>query len=144
VDPQKYSGTIRAVQAISESHRDIIERVKYHFDNFHRGFTDTQKDELRRIKTHTNRLLWNTSIMLVSRKKVDYNYIENQYNKLKSLVDEFDRNQIERIQIAASKTRLSILFYGILENCVRISENTMNLLRIFEESFEVDEEETGN
>jgi len=133
---QTYSHTIRSLQAISESHRDIIMRIHEHFENYHSGFTDDQKEEIRKIKTHVTRLLWNTSTMLLFRKKVDYNYIANQSRKLKELSNEFDKNQIGRIQKSESKTRLSILFYGIMENCIRISEQTQGLLDIFRVSFE--------
>jgi GTP-binding protein EngB required for normal cell division len=92
---------------------------------------------LRYIKTFLTRLLWNTAIMLMKRKKVDYDYIANQCDKLKDLVAESDKNQIMRIQNAESKTRLSILFYALLENALRIAEQTQNLLTVFRESFEV-------
>ncbi|MFC1821569.1 anion permease [Thermodesulfobacteriota bacterium] len=134
---QKYSQTTRALQAIVESHRDIVTRTCEHFENYHTGFLEVQKEEMRHIKTYVTRLLWNTSIMLLRRKKVDYGYILNQSQKLKDLVVEYDRNQIQRIQQSESKTRLSILFYRLLENSVKISEQTQNLLNIFGESFEV-------
>jgi Ca2+/Na+ antiporter len=133
---QKYSHTIRSLQAITESHKDIILRVHEHFDNFHKGFTVEQQEELRKIKTHITRLLWNTSIMLLSRKKVDYDYIASQSKKLEDFINEFDKNQIKRIQNSESKTRLSILFYGIMENCVRIAGQTQDLLDIFRDSLE--------
>jgi phosphate/sulfate permease len=133
--PQKYAKTMRYVQGIAESHRDIIKRSYVHFENCHEGFSDGQKEELRRIKTYITRLLWNTSIMLRQRKKVDYDYIANQCRKLKNLVTEFDKNQIKRIQDAQSKTRLSILYYALMENSVNIAEQTQNLLDIFRESF---------
>ena len=133
--PQKYAKTMRYVQGIAESHRDIIKRAYVHFENCHEGFRDAQKEELRRIKTYITRLLWNTSIMLRQRKKVDYDYIANQCRKLKNLVTEFDKNQIKRIQDAESKTRLSILYYALMENSVEIAEQTQNLLDIFRESF---------
>ena len=91
---------------------------------------------MRYIKTFLTRLLWNTSIMLMRRKKVDTDYIAHQYDKVRALVSEFDKNQIRRIQKAESKTRLSILFYALLENSLRISEQTHNLLALFKESFE--------
>jgi Na+/phosphate symporter len=138
-DAQKYSHAIRSLQAISEGHRDIVLRVLEHFDNYHTGFNTEQKEELRYVKTNLNRLLWNTSIMLLNRKKVDYDYIANQFNKLKEFVDEFDKNQILRIQSGASKTRLSILFYGIMDNCLEISEHTIQLLNIFKDSFSLNE-----
>jgi hypothetical protein len=126
---------MRSVQSVAESHNDIITRVYEHFVNFHSGFSDVQKEELRHIKTYMTRLLWNTSIMLLRRKRVDYGYIDHQCRKLKDLVDQYDKNQIERIQRSESKTRLSILFYGLLENSVEISEQTQNLLDIFRVSF---------
>jgi hypothetical protein len=132
----QYSHTVRVLQSIAESHRDIILRTCEHFENYHTGFINTQKEELRHIKTFLTRLLWNTSIMLMRRKKVDYGYIANQCDKLKNLVAEFDKNQVTRIQKAESTTRLSILFYGILENSLNISEQTQNLLSVFRESFE--------
>ena len=77
--------------------------------------------------------------MLSFRKKVDYNYISNQSNKISCLIDTSDKNQIERIQNAVSKTRLTILFYGVMENSVRIVEQTKNLLDIFRVSFQSDQ-----
>ena len=133
---RNYALTVRALQAIAESHRDITTRTCEHFENYHAGFTDSQKEELRHIKTFLTRLLWNTSIMLMRRKKVDYDYIANQCDKLKNLVAESDENQITRIRNTESKTRLSILFYSFLENTLRISEQTQNLLAVFRESFE--------
>jgi Na+/phosphate symporter len=134
----KYSHTLRALQSITESHRDMITRTCDHFQNYHTGFGDDQKQELRQIKTFLTRLLWNTSIMLTRGKKVDYEYISNQCEKLKNLASEFDKNQIRRIQNAESKTRLSILFYGLLENSRSIADQTQNLLSVFRESFDVE------
>jgi len=134
-DTHKYSRTIRSLQEIAESHRDIILRAYNHFENSHHGLSESQKEELKKVKTCITRLLWNTSIMLLRRKKVDYDYIQNQNMKLKALVEEFDKKQILRIQNNESQTSLSMLFYGFLENCVKISDHTQDLLNIFKESF---------
>jgi len=134
----KYSHTLRALQSIAESHRDMITRTCEHFENYHADFLDSQKQELRQIKTFLTRLLWNTSIMLTRVKRVDYEYIANQCEKLKTLESEFNKNQIRRIQNAESNTRLSILFYGLLENSRNISDQTQNLLSVFRESFDVE------
>jgi hypothetical protein len=134
-DTHKYSRTIGALKSIAECQNDMVTRTCEHFENYHTGFTDMQKEELRHIKTFLTRLLWNTSIMLLRRKKVDYDYVSNQCNKLKNLISTFDRNQTIRIQRGESKTRLSILFYGLLENSLRIAEQTQNMLNIFKESF---------
>jgi len=134
---QNYSHTIGSLQTIVENHSDTIQRLVEHFENFHPGFNQAQKNELRQVKTHITRLLWNTSIMLLFRKKVDYNYIANQSRTLNTLVNEFDRNQIMRIQNAESTTRLSILFYGVLGNVQEIAKQTQDLLDIFRSFFEV-------
>jgi len=135
-DARRYSSTIDSLQAIAESHRDIVIRMSDHFENYHTGFLDDQKKELRHLKTLLSRLLWNTSIMLSRRKKVDYNYIYNQCGKIESMINECKTCQVKRIQESKSKTRLSILFYGLLGNCVRISEGTKELLNIFKDSFD--------
>ena len=66
-----------------------------------------------------------------------HDYVAGQCDKLKNLVHEFAKNQLIRIQKAESKTRLSILFYGLLENTLTISIQTQNLLTVFRESFEM-------
>jgi len=134
-ETQQYSRTIRSLQDISESHRDVLTGAYDHFENSHAGLLQTQKSELRQIKTLTTRLLWNTSIMLSRRKKVDYDYVSNQYSKLKRLAAQYDRNQIRRIQNDEVTTSLSVLYYRLLENCVEISGHTQELLSIFKTSF---------
>jgi Na+/phosphate symporter len=133
----RYAHTIRALQDLVESFRDIVLRTAEHFENYHTGFTESQKEELRKIKTYTTRLLWNTSIMLLQRKKVDYDYIASQNRRLNDLAVEFDKNQINRIQQAESKTRLSILFYSLIEDCIKLSREMDNLLKIFKDTFEI-------
>jgi hypothetical protein len=49
---------------------------------------------------------------------------------------EYEKSQVMRIQEGKSKTRLNILFYGLLGNCIRISTRTRELLDIFRESFD--------
>jgi Na+/phosphate symporter len=132
---QTYLHTIRSLKDISDSHRDLILNAYNHFENNHNGLTEEQIKELRSINTCITRLLWNTSIMLLQRKRVDFDYIARQSLKLVNLVDDFDKTQIERIQNGESGTRLSILFYGFMDNCVKISEETHNLLDIFRSSF---------
>ena len=60
-----------------------------------------------------------------------------EYEKL---ADEFNQVQIERIRDDTSKTRLSILYYGILGNCLMLTKQNIKLLEIFNESFQFDEQ----
>jgi hypothetical protein len=50
------------------------------------------------------------------------------------------QNQIERIRSDTSKTRLSILYYAIVGNCIMIGKQNIKLLEIFNESFKFDKE----
>jgi len=134
-----YGKTIRPIQGIAESHRDIIMRCYQHFENLHLGFSETQKEELNRLKTYVTRLLWNASIMLLRRKRVDFDYISSQVHRLATLVSECDKNQIDRIQRRECSTRISILYYALTQNCLDIAKETRNLLDIFNGSFKVDD-----
>jgi hypothetical protein len=49
------------------------------------------------------------------------------------MVGNFDGQQIKRIQDNRSKTRLSILFYSLMWDCLKIAENTTHLLTVFRE-----------
>jgi hypothetical protein len=52
--------------------------------------------------------------------------------ELRILVNDLDRNQMVRIKDNASKTRLSILFYSLVWDSLKIAEQTANLLIVFE------------
>lgn len=59
--------------------------------------------------------------------------VEAQARQLDELIDEFDQNQIMRIQDNSSKTRLSILFYSFMWNSQRIARQTLLLLKVFKD-----------
>ncbi len=135
---RKYSKTIATLQEITESLRDIVMRSYTHVSNYHSGLLDEQKKELEQIKTLVSRLLENTAIMLLKNKKVDFEYIASQRRRLNDYSQDFNRRQIKRIQRAESKTRLSILYYGFLENSEKIANHTQKLLEIFSEHFDAE------
>ena len=68
----------------------------------------------------------------------EYRDLAAHYVALKQLLEEYDHNQIHRIRNSLSKTRLSILFYGINNACLKISEQTLLLLNIFEETLQLE------
>jgi Na+/phosphate symporter len=135
--PQKYSYTIQSLQEISESHRDIILRAYNHVENNHRGLLDVQKEELAIIRSIITRLLKDTADMLLKKDGVKYKSIDQERQLLEKRVSEFDKNQIKRIQKGESKTRLSILFYGFLENSRKISAHTLNLVDVFRDALQM-------
>ena len=140
----KYSRTVGSLQEITESFRDIVMRCYNHSINYHSDLLDSQKEDLKQIRIAISRLLENTSIMLLKRKKIDYDYIDNQYERLEHLIDELNKRQIVRIQKLESKTRLSILFYGFLENSEKIAKHTRILLDIFRDYFRLEIEVAKN
>ncbi len=71
---------------------------------------------------------------------MNYKNIVDQYQYMRELADQFNQNQIERIRADTSKTRLSILFYAIVGNCIMIAKQNIKLLEIFNESFKLDEQ----
>jgi len=137
-DTQKYISTIRSLQEIAESHRDLVIRAYQHVDNVHAGVSTLQREELERIKTCVVGLLMDVSGMLLERKVLDYDSLSAQRDALLQMVSTFDKHQIERIHRRETKTRLSILFYGYLDGCVKISDQTLALVKIFRESFMVE------
>jgi Na+/phosphate symporter len=84
-------------------------------------------------------LLDDTARILLSHEAFKYREVAAHYVKLKELLEEYDDNQIGRIRSGESKTRLSILFYGINNACLKISEQALLLLTIFDETFHLEE-----
>jgi Na+/phosphate symporter len=131
----KYAYVISALQEIAESLRDVILRCHVHTSNQHSGLLPEQKKELQSIRKCVEALLDDTARILLSREPFKYGEVAAHYVKLKGLLEEYDRNQIMRIRSGQSKTRLSILFYGINNACLKISEQSLLLLTIFDETF---------
>lgn len=131
----KYAYVISALQEIAESLRDMILRCHVHTSNQHAGLLPAQKQELEQVRRCVEEMLDDTSHVLLSREPFKYREIASHYVELKNLLENFDHSQIDRIRSGASKTRLSILFYGINNDCLKISEQALQLLTIFDETF---------
>jgi hypothetical protein len=59
---------------------------------------------------------------------------------MRAMAERFHQSQIERIRNDTSKTRLSILFYALVGNCLMLAKQNILLLEIFNESFQIDKE----
>ncbi len=130
----KYSYVVYALQEISESMRDLILRCHVHISNQHSGLLPAQKKELQQVRKCMEALLAQTARILKDREPFEYRDVAAYYVDLKVFLDQYDRSQIERIRNGESKTRLSILYYGITNACLKISEQTLHLLNIFQET----------
>ncbi|MDJ0721666.1 MAG: inorganic phosphate transporter [Desulfobacterales bacterium] len=130
----KYSHVISALQEISESLRDLILRCHVHTSNQHSGLLPAQKKELQRVRKCLEALLGETARILLNREAFSYGEVATPYVELKDMLEDFDQAQIERIRSGVSKTRLSILYYGLTNACLKISEQTLHLLTLFDET----------
>ncbi len=134
----EYSYVVYALQEITESIRDMILRCHVHTSNHHSGLLPEQKKELQQVRKAMESLLIETAKALRAREPFKYRDIAAHYVNLKTLVEECDRSQVARIRKGVSKTRLSILFYGINNACQKIGEQTLKLLTVFEEILQPD------
>jgi len=134
---QDYALTIGSLQEITESLRDISMRSYLHVINHHKGLLDLQVQELTRVRQSINGILSEVADALINEKIQDFNMalIKKKNNRLRVLIRECNKNQIVRIQNDTSKTRLSILFYALIGNVDKISNHTLNLFKIFSDSF---------
>lgn len=130
----KYAYVIAALQEIAESTRDMILRCHVHVSNQHAGLLPEQKKELQQIRGCLEGVLADTSRVLLEGTSMDYRLLAAHYVRLKQLVEQYDGRQVERIRSGVSKTRLSILFYGICNASQKISQQTLHLATIFDET----------
>lgn len=140
----KYAQTIRRLQKISDGHRDIVVRSYNHIGNKHKGLLDVQIEELKKIKICILDIILKAETSFNRKEIVDYQNIVDQYRYMRDLADQFNQNQIERIRTDTSKTRLSILYYAIIGNCIMMSKQNIKLLEIFNESFKFDKKLSGS
>ncbi len=134
---QEYSNIINDLQSISESYRDVIMRAFLHIDNNHKGLLDVQIKELRQAKELLLKILDKASKVISGIGHIDIKNINSNINKLEEASAKFSKNQIKRIQDETSKTRLSILYFGLLRDMVRIAKKTDDLMKIFYKSFKL-------
>jgi phosphate/sulfate permease len=136
----KFAQTIRRLQKLSDGHRDIVLRSYVHTSNQHKGLLDVQVEELKRAKMAILEILEKVENSFTSKEIVNYQIIIDLYQHIRELADQFNTVQIERIRNDTSKTRLSILYYGILGNCLMLTKQNIKLLEIFNESFKFDKQ----
>ena len=135
----KYAQTIRRLQKLSDGHRDIILRSYVHTSNRHKGLLPIQIEEIKKIELCILDILRKVEDSFTNKKIVDYQYIVNQYQYMRELADQFNEKQIARIRNDTSKTRLSILYYALVGNCLMLAKQNVKLLEIFNESFTFDD-----
>jgi Na+/phosphate symporter len=136
----RYAQTIRRLQKLSDGYRDIVLRSYTHIGNKHKGLLDVQIEELKKIKIAMLDILLKVENSFNKKEIANYQNIVDQYHYMREMADQINVEQIERIRDDSSKTRLSILFYAIVGNCLMLAKQNIKLLEIFNESFKLDEQ----
>jgi Na+/phosphate symporter len=136
----RYAQTIRRLQKLSDGYRDIVLRSYTHIGNKHKGLLDVQIEELKKIKIVILDILLKVENSFNKKEIADYQNIVDQYHYMREMADQINLDQIERIADDSSKTRLSILFYAIVGNCLMLAKQNIKLLEIFNESFKLDDQ----
>jgi len=131
----KYPQTIRRLQKLSDGYRDVVLRAYTHVGNHHEGLLPVQVEELERVRRLQNEILLAVEETLTNRRTAELGELIKKNRKLVALADELNVKQVQRIKDNTSKTRLSILYYGILGNAKMLSKQCIELLEIFEQSF---------
>jgi hypothetical protein len=109
-----------------------------HVGNKHKGLLDVQIEELKKIKIAMLDILLKVENSFRKKEMVDYQNIVDQYHYMRKMAGQMHVDQIQRICDDSSKTRLSILFYAIVGDCLMLAKQNIKLLEIFNESFKLD------
>lgn len=127
----KYADVVRCLQAITEIHRDIVNRSYYHLRDAHKGLLRLQIQELRQIKEQIVAILQEVQLSLSAVREPDIEKVLKQERELSATIDLVSARQVERVQGRISKTRLSILYFAITKDAIRLCRQNARLLDIF-------------
>jgi len=131
----RYPQTIRRLQKLADGHRDIVLRAYNHIGNHHKGLLSVQIQELEQVRQRLHAILLEVEETISRRQITDLARLEEKDAELREFAAELNEKQSLRIQNNSSKTRLSILYYGIVGNAMMLSKQNLELLEIFDDSF---------
>jgi phosphate/sulfate permease len=135
VSAHRYPQTIRRLQKLADGHRDIVLRAYTHIGNHHKGLLSIQVKELEQVRQRLNDILLEVEAAVSRRQIADLDRLREKDAELRAFAAELNARQMARIHDNSSKTRLSILYYGIVGNAMMLSKQNLELLEIFDESF---------
>lgn len=140
----KYAQTIRRLQKLTDGHRDVVLRAYTHVGNHHKGLLPVQIEELEQVRQILNDILLEVEETFSRRQTASLERLTEKDGQLRALAAELNAKQVARIHDNSSKTRLSILYYGIVGNAMMLSKQSLELLEIFDLSFGEFEGATGS
>jgi phosphate/sulfate permease len=131
----RYAQTIRRLQKVIDGNRDIVLRAYKHVGNHHKGLLPVQVRELEEVRLQLHAILQEVEETFSRRQPADIAGLTEKDARLRALAEDLSDRQAVRVRDNSSKTRLSILYYGIVGNALMLSKQSLQLLEIFETSF---------
>ena len=131
----RYAQTIRRLQKVIDGYRDIVLRAYTHVGNHHKGLLPMQVEELEQVRRQLHDILLEVEETFKSRRPADIAGLTEKDRRLRAFAAELNDRQAARIRDNSSKTRLSILYYGVVGNAMMLSKQCLQLLHIFDVSF---------
>jgi phosphate/sulfate permease len=131
----RYAQTVRRLQKVIDGYRDIVLRAYTHVGNHHKGLLPVQVEELEQVRRMLHDILQEVEETFSRRQPADIAGLTEKDDRLRALAAELNELQAARIRDNTSKTRLSILYYGIVGNVMMLSKQSLQLLEIFDTSF---------
>ena len=129
----KYGQTVRRIQRLVDSHRDIVLRAYVHVSNQHKALLDVQMKELRQMANLLLEILSDVEEILAGKVPVNLESVHEKDKRIRVLAEKLHEQQLERIHDGSSKTRHSILCYAIIGNLMAQSKQNLKLLEIYAE-----------
>jgi Na+/phosphate symporter len=131
----KYAQTIRRLQKVTDGYRDIVLRAYTHIGNHHKGLLPVQIEELQQVRALLNDILLEVEQTFSRKQTANLERLKEKDARLRAFAAELNTRQVARISDNSSKTRLSILYFGIVGNAMMLSKQNLELLEIFDLSF---------
>lgn len=129
-----YPMIISCLQALGDSYRDITRRSYQHVRDSHKGLLSVQMKELAKVEAQLYEILSEVQKHLERSGTVDLESLEQKHSEIKELVDQLTVLQNKRIHERSSKTRLSILYFALMGDMLRMARQSLRLLEIFEDA----------
>lgn len=131
----RYAQTVRRLQKVIDGYRDIVLRAYTHIGNHHKGLLPVQVEELEKVRILLHDILQEVEETFSRRQPANIASLTEKDNRLRALAADLNELQAARIKNNTSKTRLSILYYGVVGNVMMLSKQSLELLEIFNTSF---------
>ena len=121
------------MQVVATNLNSLVDDAYNHIDNNHKSFDDVQMEELSEVQEKFQEIMLISAKKLKDGKFTKLDELPLKLNELKSLISRYDRTQMKRLKSGVTKSRLSLLFVSTMSKIERIAENTVNLLKLYEE-----------